>query len=57
MDYFIHTVDKDITLEVKIDNVPAISIYKKFGFKKVAIRKNYYNGTDGILMERKNRTL
>ena len=57
LDYLIHVVDKSITLEVKIDNIPAISIYKKFGFKKVAIRKNYYNGTDGLLMERKNKTL
>lgn len=41
---------KNITLEVKKDNKTAISLYKKFGFKECAIRKNYYNGTDGILM-------
>lgn len=44
--------NKDITLEVKIDN-PAIKLYKKLGFKEVAIRKGYYKGIDGILMERK----
>ena len=47
------TVDKSITLEVRKDNIPAIKLYEKFNFKKVAIRKNYYNGIDGILMERK----
>ena len=46
------TVNKSITLEVREDNLPAIRLYEKFNFKKVAIRKNYYNGVDGILMER-----
>lgn len=53
MNYFIKSVDKSITLEVRIDNLPAIKLYEKNGFKKVAIRNNYYNGIDGILMERK----
>lgn len=43
----------DTTLEVRIDNEIAIKLYKKFGFEKVAIRKGYYNGVDGILMERR----
>lgn len=47
------SVEKNITLEVKINNYPAIRLYENNGFKKVAIRKNYYNGIDGILMERK----
>ena len=42
-----------ITLEVKCDNIKAIHIYEKMGFKKVATREKYYNGIDGILMERK----
>lgn len=46
-------VDKNITLEVKKDNIPAIKLYKKFGFEEKAIRPGYYNGVDGILMERK----
>ena len=48
-------VEKDITLEVKEDNFAAINLYKKFGFEKKAIRKGYYEGIDGILMERKNK--
>lgn len=47
------SVDKSITLEVRIDNIPAIKLYEKNGFEKKAIRKGYYNGIDGILMERK----
>ena len=43
---------KNITLEVRSDNVKAIYLYKKYGFKEVAIRKNYYNDTDGFLMEK-----
>ena len=50
---FIKLVDKDITLEVKETNIPAIKLYKKNGFVKNAIRKGYYHGVDGILMERK----
>lgn len=52
MQRLIETVDKSITLEVRTDNIPAIKLYKKFGFKETAIRKGYYNGIDGILMER-----
>lgn len=46
-------VDKNITLEVRVDNLVAINLYKKYGFVEKAIRKGYYDGIDGILMERK----
>lgn len=42
----------NFTLEVNKTNLPAITFYKNHGFKEIAIRKNYYNGTDGILMEK-----
>lgn len=29
-------------LEVRVSNEPAIRLYRKYGFKEVAIRKNYY---------------
>lgn len=51
--YLINLVQKDITLEVKEDNIPAIKVYLKNGFVKTTIREGYYNGVDGILMERK----
>lgn len=41
----------NITLEVKTTNKYAIKLYEKFGFKQVALRKAYYNGEDGLLME------
>ncbi len=49
---FIEIVDKSITLEVKQDNFPAIHLYKNNGFVEKAIRKGYYQGTDGMLMEK-----
>lgn len=50
--YLTEKVEMPITLEVNKENIPAIKLYKKLGFKNVAIRKGYYNGVDGILMER-----
>ncbi len=50
--YFLDFINKDVTLEVKIDNISALRLYEKCGFVKKAIRKGYYNGTDGILMEK-----
>ncbi len=46
---------KNITLEVKCDNKKAISLYHKLGFVAKAKRKGYYQGIDGILMERKSQ--
>ena len=43
----------NITLEVNEKNIPAINLYKKYGFKLVSIRKNYYIDNDAILMIRK----
>lgn len=48
----LESVEKSFTLEVKKDNLSAITVYKKCGFVEKALRKGYYNGTDGILMER-----
>ena len=41
---------ENVTLEVRKDNINAICLYKKYGFKEVAIREKYYDGVDGILM-------
>ena len=41
-----------ITLEVRMSNEIAINLYKKFGFREVAIRRYYYGDEDGILMEK-----
>ena len=42
----------NITLEVRCSNDIAINLYKKFGFREVALRKFYYGDEDGILMEK-----
>ena len=54
LEKMIELVEKDITLEVRIDNIPAINLYKSHGFVEKAIRRGYYHGIDGILMERIN---
>ena len=43
---------KKILLEVRESNIPAISLYKKFGFKTDGVRRNYYKNPNenGILM-------
>ncbi len=41
-----------ITLEVNEHNTYAINLYKKFNFKRIGLRKKYYNNTDdAILMQ------
>ena len=42
----------NITLEVRKSNDVAINLYKKFGFREVALRKYYYGNEDAILMEK-----
>ena len=42
---------KTLNLEVNSQNTIAISLYKKYNFKEVGLRKKYYNNTyDAILM-------
>lgn len=47
---------KYITLEVRESNVPAISLYEKFLFESIGMRKNYYqdNGENAIIMFTQN---
>lgn len=42
----------NITLEVRENNINAIKLYKKYNFEEKAIRKGYYNGINGLLMEK-----
>lgn len=43
-------LDKKIFLEVREDNIPAIRLYEKNGFKKISTRKNYYNNISAVIM-------
>ena len=47
-----------IFLEVRRSNEPAISLYKKYNFEPIAIRKNYYDAPkeDAIIMRRTANT-
>lgn len=40
---------KDIFLEVRPSNIPAINFYKKFGAIEVGVRKNYYENEDALV--------
>ena len=55
LSYIINNYDyENITLEVNINNIKAINLYKKLDFKIIATRPNHYNGVDGYLMERRS---
>ncbi len=45
---------KEIFLEVRVSNIPAINLYTKNGFNKVSIRKRYYkdNFEDAIIFKK-----
>lgn len=47
---------KYITLEVRAGNIPAISLYDKFGFSTIGTRKKYYqdNNEDALIMFTEN---
>ena len=51
MEYLID-IKLPISLEVDINNIKAINLYKKYGFKEVSIRENYYQNHDAYLMIR-----
>ena len=37
----------NLYLETRVDNIPAIHLYEKHGFRRIAIRKDYYKTPDG----------
>ena len=47
---------KYITLEVRVSNTAAISLYEKYGFKSLGVRKGYYqnNNEDALIMWTEN---
>lgn len=40
----------NISLEVNVNNISAINLYKRFDFKIEAIREKYFNNDDAYLM-------
>lgn len=47
---------KYLTLEVRVSNIAAISLYEKYGFKSLGTRKGYYqnNNEDALIMWTEN---
>ena len=49
---------KSVTLEVNVNNLSAINLYRKFNFQKVGLRKKYYNNKeDAFIMTYSNEPL
>lgn len=42
-----------INLEVNINNEAAIHLYEKYDFKRIGLRKKYYNNTDNAIIMKK----
>ena len=54
IDYIINKYSSHrFLLEVSINNYIAIKLYENMNFKKINIRKKYYNDIDAYVMERK----
>ena len=43
IEFAMHQKSRVVTLEVRVSNESAIALYKKYGFKKVGLRKAYYS--------------
>lgn len=53
IDYMLSDLSRGVkllTLEVNVNNIAAIKLYKKFGFDIINTRKHYYNNDDAYLM-------
>ncbi|MCL2675188.1 MAG: ribosomal protein S18-alanine N-acetyltransferase [Firmicutes bacterium] len=42
---------KRILLEVESTNLPALRLYKRFGFVQISVREKYYGENDAMIME------
>ena len=41
----------EVLLEVRVDNVPALTLYEHFGFERISVRRDYYaQGVDGLVL-------
>ena len=41
-------------LEVRADNAPALALYERNGFERLALRRGYYGpGADAVVMRRR----
>jgi len=49
---YLYKLSEIITLEVSVENYPALHLYEKLGFKEVGRRPKYYKGIDALIMEK-----
>ncbi|MDR0919369.1 MAG: GNAT family N-acetyltransferase [Oscillospiraceae bacterium] len=49
--------DCEFFLEVRVNNLPAVNLYKKLLFEIINIRKKYYNNEDAYLMKKEKKCL
>ena len=49
---YLYSLSEIITLEVSVENYPALHLYEKLGFKEVGKRSKYYKGIDALIMEK-----
>jgi ribosomal-protein-alanine N-acetyltransferase len=49
---YLYSLSEIITLEVSVENYPALHLYEKLGFKEVGRRPKYYKGIDALIMEK-----
>jgi ribosomal-protein-alanine N-acetyltransferase len=50
IDHAIIVGAKELFLEVQVDNLPAVTLYKSLGFECLGIRKRYYQDKDAYTM-------
>lgn len=43
---------KEVFLEVRRSNLPAINLYKSNGYQKISERKNYYGNEDALIFKK-----
>ena len=44
---------QNVLLEVRSSNLPALSLYKGFGFEEISVRKKYYpDGEDALVLKK-----
>lgn len=54
MEKFLNSLPKNterVFLEVRESNLPAVGLYKKYGFRLISARKNYYGNEDGLVFQ------
>ena len=54
IDESMHRGCRQLDLEVRADNDRAITLYERFGFRRIGVRRHYYqpSGVDAVVMRR-----